>query len=154
MPVRYRPVRLSIRMMLELLVRLALAGFLVWVGVINDDEEIVLALCGIAALYHLWVAFQLASISRGGATWLELDAEGLTFQKLWKRRHIPWRNVVSLTAQPHRLLSRHQPGLRVEIGDVRGPTGSLLIPDLFEPGPRALLAEMEQWRRGRVPPQS
>lgn len=149
MPHRLLPVRQSLRMIGEMFVRLALAIFLFWVGSTDPDGALVLALCCLGGLYHLWVAFQLLTYRSSGATWLEMDRDGVTFQKLWKRRHIPWTHVVSLAAQPHKLISRNQAGVLVGIGDSRGLTDTMLIPDLFDPGPRALLAEMELWRQGR-----
>ncbi len=149
--VTLRPVRQSLRMTGEMVVRIALAVFLFWVGSTDPDGEIVLALCGIAGIYHLWVAFQLLTLRDSGATCLELDRDGVTLQKLWKRRHVPWNRVTALEAQPHRLLTWRQAGVRVEIGDARGLIDTMVIPDVFEPGPRALVAEMEIWRQGRVP---
>jgi hypothetical protein len=135
----------------ETVVRLALAGFLFWMGSTEPDDAIVLAVCGVAGVYHLWVAFQLLTLRSSGATYLDLDQDGVTLQRVWKRRHVPWNRVTALVAQPYRLLSRNQAGVRVEIGDARGPIDFLVIPDVFEPVPQALLAEMELWRQG-VPP--
>ncbi len=147
-PRQLRPVRQSLRMTGEMVVRVALAGFLFWVGSTDPDGQIVLVLCGVAGIYHLWVAFQILTLRSGAATWLAFDHGGVTLQRLWRRRHVPWNRVTALVVQPYSLLSRLPAGVRLEIGDSRGMTEAMLIPDVFEQGPRALLAELELWRQG------
>jgi hypothetical protein len=132
----------------EIVVRLGLAGFLAWVGTTDPDQGLVLLLCGLAALYHLFVAARLASFRLAGATGLTLESDGLTIRQLWRDRRIAWASVTGIELRPARPLAGQRAGLILILGDRKGPTETLAIPDVFEPGPHQLLVEMEHRRGG------
>jgi len=140
------PVRLPLVLRGEILVRIALAGFLAWVGSTDPDQSLVLALCGLAALYHLYVAGRIASYRLPSATGLTLDPAGVMLRQLWRDRRIPWARIVRIDIQQARLFSGQRAGVVLTLGDAKGPVEMVAIPNVFAPGPNELLAELEQRR--------
>ncbi len=144
------PQRLPAMIWVEIGVRLVLAGGLGWLAATDPDGGLVRVLCGLAALYHLAVAAQLASHLLPGATRLTLDDRGLTWRTLWRDRKLAWPTILSIEPQQARPLSGQRAGLVLMLGDRKGVTSTLPIPLLFAPGRDQLLAEMERRRAARA----
>ncbi len=140
------PQRLPAVMWVEFGVRLVLAGGLGWLAVTDPEGGLVLVLCGLAALYHLAVAAQLAAHLLPGATRLTLDGRGLIWRTLWRDRRIAWSAVTAIELQQARPLSGQRSGIVLMLGDRKGVTSTLPIPSLFAPDRIQLLAEMERRR--------
>ncbi len=144
----FAPVRLPTAMLVELVIRIALAIFLVGVGLTDQDLGLVLVLCCLAALYHLSVAVSLASCRIPSATHLTLDRTGLTLRRLWRDQNVAWTSVLGVAVQTAKPLSAQRAWALLTLGDRKGPTGSLAIPDVFMPSRHELVAEMERLRQG------
>lgn len=143
-----RPERLPPLYWAEIGIRIALAVFLLWVGSTDPDQAIVLVLCVVAALYHLFAAARLASFRLPSATGLTLDARGLVLRRLWRDRRVMWDAILRMELQQARPLSGIRAGVVLTLGDSKGPVEMLAIPDVFAPGPNQLLAELQHRRAG------
>jgi len=136
------PVRLPAIMLGEIAVRLGLAALMGWVASL-DNETLVRVLCGLAALYHLMVAGRLVALLLPGAAVLTIGPWGFTWRELWRDQRVAWSGVVGLAATEGR---NRRPGVVVGLGDAKGETGRLILPDVFSLGRQAVLAEMQTRR--------
>ena len=136
------PVRLPAIMLSEIAVRLGLAALMGWLGLL-DNETLVRVLCGLATLYHLGVAARLAALLAPGAAVLTIGPWGFTWRELWRDHRVAWSGVVGLAATVGR---NRRPGVVVGLGDAKGETGRLVLPDVFSLGRQDLLAEMQRRR--------
>jgi hypothetical protein len=136
------PVQLPAIMLGEIGVRLALAALIGWVG-FGDGETLVRVLCGLAALYHLAVAGRLAALLAPGAAALTVGPWGFTWRELWRDQRVSWSGVVGLAATEGR---NRRPGVVVGLGDAKGETSRMILPDVFSLGRLAVLAEMQTRR--------
>jgi hypothetical protein len=136
------PVRLPAIMLGEIVVRLGLAALMGWVGWL-DNETMVRVLCGLAALYHSAVAGRLAALLVPGAAALTVGPWGFTWRELWRDQRVSWSGVVGLAATVGRT---RRPGVVVGLGDAKGETSRLILPDVFSFGRQELLAELQTRR--------
>lgn len=141
------PVRLPSIMRWEILVRLGVSGLLGWQGIVSGDP-LVLGLCGLAALYHAWVAFRLGAYLIPGATRLTLDGWGVTLRELWRDHRHSWVQIRDIAITEGRPLAQRRPGVVLALGDAKGSMGTLLVPDVFASDRRALALEISRFRTG------
>ena len=128
----------------EAAVRTALAGFLGWVAL--GAEPIVLAMIGFGMAYHLYASARALSPLIAGSASLRLDRRGLVLRYFWREHAISWVQAREMSVQRADYVAGRRAGVLLRIGDAKGETGMLLIPDIFAPNPAALLAEMRAWQ--------
>lgn len=140
----FAPRRLPNAVLIEIVLRLLLAGFLIWQG-FASGEALVAALCGLAACYHVAVALRMASWRIASLTRLTLDPWGLTWREIGRDRRYGWAQVHATHATEDRKAAR-RPGVLVSTGDAKGVTGHFLLPDVFADHRFVLAAEIERLR--------
>ena len=129
----------------EIAVRLAIGLLLAWQALVAGDA-LVGVLCGLAASYHVYVCLKLGSLRATPATGLTIDAWGLTLRELWRDRRVSWSQIQAVTASEGRPLADRRPGVIVAIGDSKGQTDRIVLPDVFAIGRHALAAEIQSRR--------
>ncbi len=144
-----RPVRLTYRMLVELILRLVLAAS-IWV-VYDDqpagDPTLVEVVCGVVGAYQLWTVCQILTFGRNGSTQLEFDHDGFIFQQTWRRSFVVWQSVTGIDIRGKSLLTGRSPGLLVHRADAKGPLDPVRIPNVFALTPEQLGAKLEQLHR-------
>jgi hypothetical protein len=141
-----RPVRITFRRMLELVVRLALAAG-VWV--VYDDEPagdptlIEVACIGFGA-YQVWSVLQILTFGRNGSTQLEFDHDGFTLQETWRRSFVAWETVTGIDIRRAWLLTGRSPGLLIHRADGTGALPPLRVPNVFAMTPEQLSDKIQQ----------
>ncbi len=129
---------------IEAAIRLGIVGALAVAA--TDAELVVQIIIAGGAAYHLLAIVRLLSPIRPGAASLTLDRTGFTLRLIGRDRRIAWSAVQTIAPQPPRYLQAQREGVLVTLGDGKGPTGLVLIPPIFAPGPHELAIEMGHWR--------
>jgi hypothetical protein len=128
----------------EVVIRAVLAGFLGWIAVAS--ELLVMAVIAVGVAYHLYAIARALSPLVPGSASLLLDRRGFVLRFLWRDRSVSWGQVRDMEIQAEAYLSGKRAGVLVTTGDTKGPTGFVLIPAIFAPGPNQLLAELRRWK--------
>ena len=115
----FAPRRLPNAVLIEIVLRLLLAGVLIWQA-FASGEALVAALCGLAACYHVAVALRMASWRIASLTRLTLDPWELTWREIGRDRRYGW-------AQVHATHATGNHPVHTQLGRKLDLFGSLLV---------------------------